>query len=387
MTDLNRTDLPASLKVQLAASSLAMQGIYGANTELANEFGVSRSTVYAAAETAYGVLEGHFVGAESEETTVIANERQIERAIGALRVISPNSIRGIETLLPIVYPGIHVSYGKIQQILVNLEQRAAMFNIAADFSGIKAGALDEMFSQGDPVLAGVDLDSGYLFSLALRESRSAEDWAEVLQAAKQQGVELEKVVKDAALGIAAGFKATFPNGEQRDDCFHAFYEMGKLKRQLEQRGYGAITRVEEAEKKLRDVRRTGRGNRAKLGSAVGRARKECNKALALHDAFEVAMREAMEAMEFVDLVTGCIRTASEMESSIKAAAKKMMALGHERCVKVGKYIYNRADGLALYMKELQAALDELASSHGDVPVRLASIIYRLTQDLEKRKRP
>ena len=99
------------------------------------------------------------------------------------------------------------------------------------------------------------------------------------------------------------------------------------------------------------------------------------------------MREAMEAMEFVDLVTGRIRTASEMASSIMAAAKKMMALDHERCVKVGKYIYNRASGLALYMKELHTALDELGSSHGDVPVRLASIIYRLTQDLEKRKRP
>ena len=381
MTGLNRTDLPTSHKVELAASSLAWQGAYGAKSELARAFGVSRSTVYAAGETAYDVLAEHFVGAESEETTITVDERQIERAIGALRVVSPNSIRAIETLLPLVYPGIHVSYGKIHQILVKLEQRARKFNIEGDLSGIKAGALDEMFSQGNPVLAGVDLDSGYLFSLALRESRGAEDWAEVLQAAKQQGLALEKVVKDAALGIAAGVKATYPNAEQRDDCFHAFYEMGKLKRQLEQRGYGAIARAEEAEKKLRDVRRTGRGDRSKLGGAVGPALRKCNKVLALHDAFEEAMREVMESMEFIDLVTGRIRTANEMESSIEAAAKKMMALDHERCVKVGKYIYNRAAGLALYMKELGAALDELVSRYGDVSVRLARIIYRLTQDL------
>ena len=94
MTDLNRTDLPATLKVELAASALATQGIYGANTALADEFGVSRSTVYAAAETAYGVLEEHFVGAEIDERTVMVDERQIERAIGGLRAVSPNSIRG-----------------------------------------------------------------------------------------------------------------------------------------------------------------------------------------------------------------------------------------------------------------------------------------------------
>ena len=136
MTGLNRTDLPTSYKVHLAASSLATQGVYGANNELATEFVISRSTVYAAAETAYGVLEAHFTDAESEATSVIVDERQIERAIGALRVIAPNSIRAIEALLPVVYPGIHVSYGKIQQILVKLEQRAAMFNLEADLSGI-----------------------------------------------------------------------------------------------------------------------------------------------------------------------------------------------------------------------------------------------------------
>ena len=42
-----------------------------------------------------------------------------------------------------------------------------------------------MFSQGDPVLAGVDLDYGYLFGLSLRETRSGEDWAEVLQQGKE----------------------------------------------------------------------------------------------------------------------------------------------------------------------------------------------------------
>ena len=67
------------------------------------------------------------------------------------------------------------------------------------YRGVHAGALDEMFSQGDPFLAGVD--HGYLFGLSLRETRSGEDWAEVLQQGKERGLNLEIAVKDAAKGI------------------------------------------------------------------------------------------------------------------------------------------------------------------------------------------
>ena len=46
-----------------------------------------------------------------------------------------------------------VSYGTIQQMLVE-------FNAQVSLGGVEAGALDEMFSQGEPVLAGVDLTRG-----------------------------------------------------------------------------------------------------------------------------------------------------------------------------------------------------------------------------------
>jgi len=71
---------------------------------------------------------------------------------------------------------------------------------------VRAGALDELFSQGEPVLAGVDLNSGYLFGLALRETRSGEDWAEVLKQGQEQGLNLAVVVKDAAKGIESGVR-------------------------------------------------------------------------------------------------------------------------------------------------------------------------------------
>ena len=58
-------------------------------------------------------------------------------------------------------------------------------------------------AQGEPVLAGVDLDSGYLFGLSLSPTRDGKAWAELLGAGQAQGLGLSVVVKDAARGIAA----------------------------------------------------------------------------------------------------------------------------------------------------------------------------------------
>jgi hypothetical protein len=387
MTGLNRTDLPTSHKVQLAASALAGQGEYGAVTNLATTFDVSRPTVYGAAQTAEDVLTQHFEASFFGKQSVVVDERQLERMVIGLRIVAPNSIRAIEDLIPVVYPGMHVSFGKIQQILTEAEARAAEFNAGCDLSGIDAGALDEMFSQGKPVLAGVDLDSGFLFSLALRESRSGDDWAEVLETAKEQGLDLSKVVKDAAQGIAAGVSKVFPDAEQRDDCFHAFYRMAKLKQYLERRGYGAINREQEAKEKLEKISRTGKGNLDQAEEKLAAARRNCAATLELHDGFETAMREVMEAMEFVDLKTGHIRSADEMEAAIKAAADKMLTLDHKHCVKEGKYISNRAAGLALYMSEMKKELDALAEQYGESAIRLASLVFRLTHELHIQNRP
>ena len=73
-----------------------------------------------------------------------------------------------------------------------------------------------MFSQGSPVLAGVDLDSGYLFALGRRWNRAADDWADVLGKYKDQDLELATTVQDAARGIAAGARSVFPKAERRD---------------------------------------------------------------------------------------------------------------------------------------------------------------------------
>jgi hypothetical protein len=393
MNALSRTELPAPVKAHLAAAAISGQGRHGALSALAEQFDVSRPTVYSVGSEAREVLEGHFNSASAPDVSgwkpvqVCVDFAQLVRAVIALRASAPNSIRIIEELLPVIYPGVRLGYGSVQGITADAEARAAVVNAGADLSAIKNAAPDEMFSQGDPVLAGVDLDSGYLFALALRKTRSGDDWKEVLQKAKKQGLDLKVVVKDAAKGIAAGVSDVFPHAEQRDDCFHAHYEMGKVRVILERRAYSAIQREIEAQKKLDEARWCVDGERNQLAQKLRWARVKADKAIELYDAFETAMRAAAEAMELVNLETGLVRKPEQMQQEIEAAASQMIALDDARGKKVGRYLRNRAPGLALHLHGVNEAVEQVATRYGSQAVDAACLVHRLATDLRKNRRP
>jgi hypothetical protein len=307
---------------------------------------------------------------------VEVDEAQLARAVVALRVMAPNAIRPIEELLPILYPGVRVSYGKVQSILVQAEERAKALNTQADLSLIKHSALDEMFSQGEPVLAGVDLASGYRFALQLCSGRAGEDWAEVLGQAQAQGLELSVVVKDAAKGIAAGVHAVFPEAEQRDDCFHVLYELNKVHRQLEQGAYAAIGREQETQEVLGKIRAQDQKRRRGQKQKIARARRECEQAMARFDAFEAAMAQVREAMEYVDLRTGALRGGEEAQSLMTQAAQTIERIEAPGCRKLAGYLANRAPGLALAATALHTQLQALANTYPLAAVGLACLIWR-----------
>ena len=388
MTGLHRTPLTTSQKVECAAMALAGQEVHGTISEISREFGLSRPTVYEARNTAGEMLREHF-GKESvyRAVRVEVDEAQLERAVVALRVVGPNAIRPIEDLLPILYPGVQVSYGKIQSLLVQAEQQAKAFNAKVDLSPIQASALDEMFSQGDPVLAGVDLASGYLFGLELRERRSGEDWAEVLGQAKGQGLELAVVVKDAAKGIAAGVQAVFPEAEQRDDCFHVLYELNQVRWQLEQRAYAAIGREEEAQQALGKIRAKDQKRRRRQKQKRARARRECQQAIACFDTFEAASAQVREALEYVDLNTGEWRSGEDVQNRMAQAAQAIAGIDAPGCQKLAGYLANRAPGLALATTALNSQLRELATAYPLVAVSLACLIWRAVSACQKRSAP
>ena len=388
MTGLHRTTLTTSQKTQCAAAALARQHEHGSKTALSREYEISRPTVYAAGETAEAVLSAHFDTALLADgaVNVRVDDAQLVRTLVALRAVAPNSIRAIEQLLPLLYPGVKMSYGTIQRLLVEAEARARAFNAQASLSGIEAGALDEMFSQGEPVLAGVDLDSGALFALKVCEQRDGRTWAGVLEQGRAQGLNLSVVVKDAAKGIAAGVSAVFPRAEQRDDCFHVLYEMNKVRRRLERRAYGAIERESEALSRLGSIRACQRERRRAAKRAYAMARGECAAAIERFDGFEAAMEQVRGAIECVDLLSGELHRPEHVRALIEQAANTLDSLDVSECPKLATYLRNRAPGLALAQGALLPKLEALAQHYSLEAVTLGCIVWQLLAALKKHPR-
>lgn len=386
MTVLQRTDLTTSQRIECAAAAVARQHQHGSKTALSETYEISRPTVYAVGATAQSVLRAHFEAPllGGAGVTVRVDDAQLRRAVVALRVLAPNAIRPIEDLLPVLYPGVQVSYGTIQAMLVEAEARAGRLNAQAPLVGIEAGALDEMFSQGEPVLAGVDLDSGYLFGLSLSATRDGGAWAQLLREGQAQGLGLSVVVKDAAKGIAAGVAEVFPDAEQRDDCFHVLYEMNKVRRKLERRAYAAIEREGEALGRLGKIRARDKAHRRKAKCALRKARRQCTEAIERFDAFEAAMDTVRGALECVDLVSGELHRPEQVEALIAQAAQRIGSLVTGECTKLAKYLRNRAPGLVLAQKSVRPRLEALGERWSMPVVCLGCICWHLVRELRKR---
>lgn len=367
MTD-PRSTLPTSSLVPLAASALAGQGEYGVVSRLAREHGLSRQRVYELRDQGRVALEACFQSDDEavEGLALRVGEADIKRAVVALRVVTPASIRDIEDVLPELF-GIHWSYGKIQGVLADAEERAAAWLSGVDLSNIDSVALDEMFSQGKPVLGGIDLDFGYLFALDVSPTRTGAEWSEVLGAlGHDQSLAPSVVVKDAGSGLAAGVSAAWPYAEQRDDLFHAVYDMGKVARRLESKAYGAMTHVEELRDKSRKARTEKR--RRSLGQLIRGACPRMDEAIDRYDAFEMLRQEAAALLELTDRGSGRLRTSKEVREGLTRIANQMAALGYEPIRKLATYLMNRATGLGSYLDAMHLRIDAITAEAGGTQV-------------------
>ncbi len=393
MTGLHNTDLTTSQKIEFSAKVLANQGLHGSVTQLSQEYEISRPTIYQVQETAQEVLSQHFSQTQEQlkAKTIVVDQAQLERTIIALSIMSPNSIRAIEDLLPIIYPGVTRSFGSIQSLLIKAQEKARQFNDTVDLSQIKAAALDEMYSQNAPVLAGVDLASGYLPSLELCESRSSEDWEAVLNRAKSQGMNLEIVVKDAALGIACGVKTVFPYAQQRDDCFHVLYDMNKVRRKIKSYAYNAIENEYSLQNKLAKLEKQSQSGKdtshdiEETQQLYIKAQEKCLEKIEQFEQFEMAAKLIIESMQYVHPKSGELYSGSRVEMMMISAANRLKTIQQYHCRKLATYIDNRGTGIAYAAHALDVELAALTPQFSRGQVSRGCLLLRLLDELKKQK--
>ena len=210
MTVLQRgTDLTTSQKIECAAAALAGQHAHGSKTALSEVYEISRPTgCMPRGRRRSRCTRAHFDRPllQGAAVDVRVDDAQLRRALVALRVLAANAIRSIEDLLNAALSrGEGLVRDDSAEVGARPRVRRRDSTRRLRSARLKSGALDEMFMPGrGSVLAGVDLDSGYLFCLTLSAARDGGAWAELLREGQGQGLELSVVVKAAAKGIADG---------------------------------------------------------------------------------------------------------------------------------------------------------------------------------------
>jgi len=383
MSILNRTQLEPSDKLHLLVKTLSCQA-HGQITSLANDFSISRKAVYTARNVVQTALNALVY--DNDESNCIKNgvdKNQLRRVIVALSITSANSIRAIQEQIPIIYPGASVSFGHIQGILIEAQEKAAQFNKTINLENIESIAVDEMFSQGDPVLAGVDLDSGFLFSLSHETSRNAETWNRVLCEAKEQGMKPKHVVKDGAKGIAKGVEMTFDKIEQRDDAFHAIYLAGKSRLKLENKAYRHIEQEAHDQKKHL---KASPENKRSLAKALDWSKKKCADAIERYTWSAQAVQKIRQAFCSINFKTGELITPEAAQQLLTQAIELLRKTEHRDCVSVALYLENRLAGLISATSASYERLSALRCQYSDAAISLSCRIAERKRKLKKMSR-
>jgi len=380
MSILNRTLLNPSDKLHLLVKTLYCQA-HGQITSIANDFSISRKAVYTARNAMQTALSALVY--DNDESSCITNgvdKSQLRRVIVALSITSANSIRAIQEQIPIIYPGSSVSFGYIQGVLIEAQEKAAQFNKTVNLDRVESIAVDEMFSQGDPVLAGIDLDSGFLFSLSHETSRNAETWKRVLCEAKEQGMKPKHVVKDGAKGIAKGVEMTFDEIEQRDDAFHAIYLAGKSRLKLENKAYRHIDYETHAQKKYL---KASPENKRSLAKTLDWSKKKCADAIERYTWSAQAVQKIRQAFCCINFKSGELITPEAAQQLLTQAIELLRKTEYRDCVSVALYLENRLTGLTSATSALYECLSALQCQYSDAAISLTCRIIERKRKLKK----
>jgi exonuclease VII small subunit len=339
---LDRTQLNASDKFDCLLNTAACQA-FGDISRIASQFEISRKTVYKVSDFVLGALRDLLIQPD-HSLKIQVDDAQIKRTIVALTITAPNSIRAIEDLIPIIYPGVTRSFGYIQGLQIEAQRNAKAFNRLVDLSRVFSLAIDEVFCQNNPVLAAIDLDSGFLTSLSHETHRDAPTWGRVLGEGKAQGMMPLHIVKDGATGMAKAVNDIFPDAKQRDDVFHALYIASKAVAKVEKRAYRLIDQEGSLIKALQKAKED---QKEALAETLKSMIVKCDKAIVRYEQAESALRHLHQALRSVHTSVIDLMSPDAAQALLALSTHFFKLARHPDCDTAARYINNRLKGLTL----------------------------------------
>jgi transposase-like protein len=200
---------------------IAQQGVYGVVSQMSQNHGVSRQTLYT--WKAKGLAAMQEALRPKEQRAEIALQQ--ERAILTLLVEGHASYRGIQSCLQELL-GNHVSLGTIVSLVQEAGKRAREW-MSRQKSGAAdcALALDEQYSskRGEGYLNVVDVHSSAVWASVPPVPVDAESWTLLLWYLQEQGVIWQRAVTDGGQAMQEALRSIGAASKQQRDVWHVLH--------------------------------------------------------------------------------------------------------------------------------------------------------------------
>jgi uncharacterized protein (DUF2267 family) len=373
MPEYRRKDLDLSTRIFLGVEMLCPAEVrgWGRASELAEEYGISRSLLYQIKDRVFEALEAALkpkaVGRPAEVKNLVVDRDYLHKAIAVMPLLT-GSVRSIQMGLALLF-GVQRSVGHISQTLKAAGAAAERQNEGVRVPLPVLGEADEIFAGHQPCLTVVDGRSFLVLNLAAAESRDATHWGLTLLDLAAQGVVFQDLAADGARGIRTGLQAAELAVPLRPDLFHLLREGKRLANRLEKTAYKAVRTAEKvirAEQEANQpTRRPGRPLKVEL-SAAEALQKE-TQAIATYDNFCWLLAEVHQALEPISNQHH-LQDPQQAQQTLETAIELFQSLPGKK--------------LADFAQQLQDYLDELLAPLRWLQETLAPWCQNLPADLE-----
>jgi hypothetical protein len=341
-------------------------------TELTERHQVSRRFVYPqAVKGTQGLAQAFAPQAKNEEVLFYlpVTKAWLRQVILGLVLLCHSSFRGVIVFFRDLLD-CPLSLGNVHHIVRQAVSIAQQINAAQDLSRVRAGSHDELFQAGQPVLAGMDLDSTYCYLLAPEAHRDAETWGIHLMDLADQGLCPDYIVADGGRGLRAGQALAWPGVSCHGDVFHGLRELTRLSATLERRAYAAIAQRDALEQQMDQAKQHCQGRA--LSQRLARARAQEASALRLAD--EVHTLSGWMQHDILALAGPDAPTRQALYDFVMESLQVLETLDAPRLRPVRQRLVNQRDTLLAFATRLDQALRTLAQ-------RFAVPVFRLRQAL------
>lgn len=216
------------------------------------QFDISRTHYHDLGKRADCVLESLCASEQATERVIVLNKAFRERLVVSLTCYGM-SAANITAFAEEMF-AYSISGGTIWNILKEASPKAEALEKSVSLENVKHIATDEVFQNGEPVLTGADLDTGYVFLAQAAPDRSAETWKAALKEKEGQGLKPELNVSDGGSGLVKGVREAFPEIETQLDIFHALRDLGNGVRSVEEAEIRRLSKLFDLEYRIQTTK-------------------------------------------------------------------------------------------------------------------------------------